>query len=330
MNSREKFHAAMNYKACDQVPYFEEGLRKEVIDAWHAQGMPHSDIGELFPFDPRREIAPDLDPKPAPKKWPTSILELDQFQKCLDPADSRRFSPGWLKESRLWAGDDTVTMLRVHRGLFLSLGVYDWQRFAEVARLLTEKPRFVKQVMAIQGGFAARMAEKVLGSVTIDAAIFSEPIGGNNGPLISPQMYEDLVLPSYQPLLAILKQYDVKTIIFRTYGNARILIPGLLKSGFNCLWACEVNIDAMDYRSLRKEFGRDLRLIGGIDLDTLRRDRSSICKEIEGKVPWLINAGGYIPLADGRVREDVPYENYVYYRQILSDLVHPGKMAREV
>ncbi len=326
MNSREKFHAVMDYKSCDQVPYFEEGLRKEVIDAWHAQGMPHTDMRQLFPFDPRREVAPDLEPKPNLEKWPASISDLDEFQRCLDPADPQRFSPNWKKECRLWAGDDTVTMLRVHRGLFLSLGVYGWQRFAEVARLLIEQEKFVKQAMTIQGEFAARMAEKILGSVTIDAAIFSEPIGGNNGSLISPQMYEDLVLPSYLPLLAILKQYDVRTIIFRTYGNARILIPGLLKFGFNCLWACEVNIDAMDYRSLRKEFGRDLRLIGGIDLDTLRRGRSSIRKEIEEKVPWLINDGGYIPLADGRIRENVSYKNYVYYRQILSDFIHPGKM----
>jgi len=175
--------------------------------------------------------------------------------------------------------------------------------------------------MAIQGEFAARMAEKALQNITVDAAIFSEPIGGNYGSLISPRMYEDLVLPSYQSLLKILKQYNVRTIIFRTYGNARVLIPVLLKFGFNCLWACEVNIDAMDYRSLRKEFGRKLRLIGGIDLDSLRRGRPSIRREIKEKVPWLINDGGYIPLADGRVREDVPYGNYIYYRQVLFESI---------
>lgn len=321
MNSRERFHAVMDYGSCDRVPYFEEGLRKEVIDAWHAQGMPDTDIRRLFPFDHRREVEPDLEPLPKPEKWPISISDLDEFQKCLDPADPRRFPPDWEKESRLWAGQDTVTMLRVHRGLFLSLGVYDWQRFAEVARLLIEQPQFVRQTMAIQGEFAARMAEKALQNITVDAAIFSEPIGGNYGSLISPRMYEDLVLPSYQPLLKILKQYNVRTIIFRTYGNARVLIPVLLKFGFNCLWACEVNIDAMDYRSLRKEFGRKLRLIGGIDLDSLRRGRPSIRREIKEKVPWLINDGGYIPLADGRVREDVPYGNYIYYRQVLFESI---------
>ena len=62
---------------------------------------------------------------------------------------------------------------------------------------------------------------------------------------------------------------------------------------------------------------RDLRLIGGIDLDALRKDKAAIRQEIEEKVPPLIAEGGFIPLADGRVRADVPFENYVYYRQLL-------------
>ncbi|MBM4389463.1 MAG: hypothetical protein FJ088_17135, partial [Deltaproteobacteria bacterium] len=73
----------------------------------------------------------------------------------------------------------------------------------------------------------------------------------------------------------------------------------------------------MDYRDIRREFGRDLRLIGGIDLDTLRSGKEAIQREIEDKVPSLLSEGGYIPLADGRVREDVPYENFVYYRRLL-------------
>jgi hypothetical protein len=147
--------------------------------------------------------------------------------------------------------------------------------------------------------------------------LFSEPIGGNYGPLISPQMYEDMVLRSYEPVLNVLNKYGVETIVFVTYANARVLVPSILKWGFNCLWACEVNVEAMDYRDLRREFGRDLRLIGGIDLDALRRDKEAIRRELEEKVPPLVADGGYVPLADGRVRVDVPFENYVYYRELL-------------
>ncbi|MBW2085944.1 MAG: hypothetical protein JRI54_07955, partial [Deltaproteobacteria bacterium] len=125
------------------------------------------------------------------------------------------------------------------------------------------------------------------------------------------------VLTSYEPILSVLRQYKVETIILLTYANTRALIPSIMKYGFNCLWAGEVNQETMDYRNIRREFGRDLRLIGGIDLDVLRSDRESIRREIEKKVPSLIADGGYVPLADGRVRTDVPFQNYVYYRQLL-------------
>jgi uroporphyrinogen decarboxylase len=208
-------------------------------------------------------------------------------------------------------------MLRIHRGFFLSMGVYDWRRFSELMDLLIDDPEFVREAMRIQGEFAAGLAERVLKDVVVDGALFSEPIGGNYGPLISPQMYEDLVLSSYEPVLDVLHRYKVETIVLVTYANARALIPSMLKWGFNCLWACEVNIEAMDYRDLRREFGRDLRLIGGIDLDTLRQDKEAVRREVEEKVPPLVADGGYVPLADGRVRADVPYENYVYYRELL-------------
>jgi uroporphyrinogen decarboxylase len=179
-------------------------------------------------------------------------------------------------------------------------------------------------MMMAKGRLAAALTEKVLKEINVDAVIFSEPIGGNEGPLVSPEMYETIVLRSYQPVLDVLHQCGVETIIFQTFANARILIPSILKWGFNGLWACEVNIEAMDYRSIRKEFGRDLRLIGGIDLDALRGSKADIKKEIRTKVPLLMDQGGYIPLADGRVREDVSYENYCYYRELLRRIVESG------
>jgi hypothetical protein len=77
----------------------------------------------------------------------------------------------------------------------------------------------------------------------------------------------------------------------------------------------------MDYAGLRQEFGKDLRLIGGIDLDVLRLDKGAIQQEVLQVVPPLLADGGYVPLADGRVRADVPLENYLFYRQLLADVI---------
>ena len=321
MSCRERFHETMAYGTPDRTPYFEEGIRKEVIDAWRKQGIPNSaDLSQMFPSDLRERMEVDLTPRPDLKRWPTTITELDTFQQHLNPSDKKRLPKKWSKRVRAWKDRDHVLLLYVHRGFFQTMGVRDWRRFQEVIYLLIDQPELVRRMMAIQAEFSAKLTEKVLKEVQIDAAVFSEPIGGNDRPLISPQMYEQFVLKSYEPVLDVLNRYKVETIIFQTYANAKILIPSILRWGFNCLWACEVNIEAMDYLSIRREFGRDLRLIGGIDLDALRKDKAAIRREIEVKVPPLINDGGYVPLADGRVREDVPFENYVYYRKLLEKI----------
>ena len=318
MNSRERFLETIQFGHPDRVPYFEEGIRKDVIEVWKKQGLSsEAEFARMFPCDKREEIQLELDPIPMPKTWPKSRSELGPFRKNLESADPRRWPDGWPEKVHSWRDRDFVLMLRVHRGFFLSMGVHDWNRFEDVARLTIEDPPFVREMMKIQSEFAARMTERVLQEVEIDAAVFTEPIGGNDRPLISPWMYEDFVLSNHDPLLAVLKRHRVQTIVYRTFANSRLLIPSVLKRGFNCLWACEVNIDEMDYRDLRFEFGRDLGLIGGIDLDVLRRDKDAIRREIEAKVPPLLEDGGYVPLADGRVREDVPFENYTYYRRLL-------------
>lgn len=318
MSGRERFRKTMRYDIPDRVPYFEEGIRKSVLKVWQRQGLPKdTDLFQMFPYDKRESIEPDLEPRPKLISKFRNMSDLKKFRRSLDPYDKKRLPKKWAKRVRAWKERDWVLMLKVHRGFFLTMGVYNWPSFTEVMYMLIEKPAIVQKRMAIQGEFSARLIGYILQEVEIDAAVFTEPIGGNDRPLISPKMYEEFVLKSYAPVLDVLKQNGVATIIFQTFANVSVLIPTILKWGFNCLWAHEVDIDAMNYRNLRQEFGPELRLIGGIDLDALRQGKASIKREIEEKVPALISDGGYVPLADGRIREDVPFENYVYYRRLL-------------
>lgn len=325
MNSRDRFRKTMAYSAVDRPPYFEEGIRDDVIETWKRQGLAsRTELARRFPADPREELEIDLEPTPKPPQWPCRPGDLDDFRRRLDPDDPARLPDGWLACVENRGEDRPTVMLRVHRGFFLSMGVYGWRRFAELMRLTITDAPFIRDAMALVGEFTAALADKVLSRTPADAVIFSEPIGGNDRPLLSPAMYADLVLRSYRPLFDVLHRHEVPVIIFRTYANARIYIPTLLDWGFNCLWACEVNTAAMDYRDLRREYGRDLRLIGGIDLDMLRQSKDAIRREIMEKAPPLLVEGGYVPLADGRVRADIPFAHYAYYREILTSLLTGG------
>lgn len=318
MDNRKRFFETLHYGNPDRVPYFEEGIRPDVIAAWKGQGLSsEADLWERFPTDGRQEIKLDVDPNPQFQVWPSTLKELESLQEYLNPADPSRLPENW--KPKLLRNREGILMVRVHEGLFLSMGVGEAKSFTRLMYQLADQPDFVREYMRIQGKFAAELTERVLREVEVDALVFSEPIGDNNGALISPRMYEDLVLPSYEPLLDLARQYEIKTIICRTYANMKALIPSFLKRGIDVLWACEVEQSVMNYPALRREFGRDLKLIGGIDLDALRKGITEIRQAIETVAP-LVDAGGYIPLADGRVRADMPYENYMYYRELLNEI----------
>jgi len=74
-----------------------------------------------------------------------------------------------------------------------------------------------------------------------------------------------------------------------------------VRNASRCTDACQV----------RQLVGSNLTIIGGIDSDILRQDTRAIQQAVAAVQPF-VEEGHFIPLADGRVREDVPYPNYVF------------------
>ena len=78
----------------------------------------------------------------------------------------------------------------------------------------------------------------------------------------------------------------------------------------------------LDYRQIRKRFGADLGLIGGIPLRILRSESPEVIRNtLKEIVPPLLQSGRYVPLAGGRVREEVSWSVYQAYRKGLAELI---------
>ena len=76
----------------------------------------------------------------------------------------------------------------------------------------------------------------------------------------------------------------------------------------------------MDVVALRKESGRELRMIGGFDKRVMASsDKKNIKKELERLRP-LIEDGGYIPGLDHAAPPDIPFENVCYYIDCLKQM----------
>ena len=62
----------------------------------------------------------------------------------------------------------------------------------------------------------------------------------------------------------------------------------------------------------RREYGRDLLMMGGFDKHILAQSKDAITREVNRLAP-LVEEGGYIGFADHRVPPDVPLTNYLWY-----------------
>ncbi len=321
MNSRERFIETMRLGKPDRVPYFEEGLRDDVLKQWRKQGLAKgADLQETFGTDRREEIPLNLGPIPKLTKPVSTRRDLAKLKERLDPARAKRLPKGWHRKVKGWRGREHVLSMAAHHGFFLTMGVGDWARFRDVMYLMHDEPKLVRDILVAYAECSAAVMERVLAEVEVDFVSFSEPIGGSDGPLLHPELYRRFILPGYKRIIKTVRRHGVENIVFITYANARILVPCILEAGFNCLWACEVENEVMDYRALRRKFGRKLRLIGGLDLDALLAGKAAIRRELKEKLPPLLKQGGYVPLADGRVRANVPLENYRYYRRLLAKM----------
>ncbi len=155
--------------------------------------------------------------------------------------------------------------------------------------------------------------------VTIDELFLAEDICYNHGPLISPDMMQEFLFPYYQQLACNLKarQLDQTRHLYvhvDTDGYAVPVIP---------LYQGAIGMDAMSPFEVASgcdvvEIGKqppDLAMFGGIDKRVLARGREAIDAHLEYILPPMRERGGYIPTCDHGVPEEVPYQDYLYYRK---------------
>jgi uroporphyrinogen decarboxylase len=145
----------------------------------------------------------------------------------------------------------------------------------------------------------------------IDIFALADDLGMQNSLLISPRMFEKFVAPRLQKMADLAYQYDIK-LLLHSDGNIQRIIPRLIELGFDVL--DPIQPEAMDPLKIKKEFGEQLCLRGGISAQqTLTRGTvDDVVTETKRILKHLAPGGGYI-LAPGHpvLTVDMPTENII-------------------
>lgn len=153
--------------------------------------------------------------------------------------------------------------------------------------------------------------DQVLPHVDFDMAGGWEDICFKNGPIVSVPFFRDVVMPRYKRISSRLRAAGIDVWYIDCDGDVRPILPYFLEGGVNCMFPYEVN-SCVHPGELFKEYGRELRIMGGFDKIELGRGPEAIQAYMESLVP-LVERGGYIPFCDHRCPPNVKVEDYLYY-----------------
>jgi uroporphyrinogen decarboxylase len=154
--------------------------------------------------------------------------------------------------------------------------------------------------------------------VTIDEIFFAEDICYNHGPLISPAMMRQFLLPYYAELIANLKrrQLDHSRHLYvqiDTDGFADPVIPVYQEIGMDVMSPFEV-ASGCDVVAAGRQYP-GLTIFGGIDKRLLAAGREAIDAMVDRILPAMRERGGYIPTCDHGVPPEVSLADYRHYRR---------------
>ena len=151
---------------------------------------------------------------------------------------------------------------------------------------------------------------KVMNILPADVVYIMEDLSGKNGPMISPELFDEFIGSYYQRLIPVLKNKGVKHVFVDTDGEFKKLIPNFIESGVDGFLPMDVNA-GMDILAVRKEYP-DLKFIGAFNKLEIAKGKSAIDREFERLLP-VIRQGGYIPGCDHQVAPSTSLKDYQYY-----------------
>jgi len=190
----------------------------------------------------------------------------------------------------------------------------EWFGLTRISEIIYDDAALFEEIVETCADVAIAAIEKTCGEsgVRPEAASMWEDMCYSAGPMISPRTFEKVLVPHYRRIVDALHRYGVDVIFVDCDGKIDKLLPLWLKAGVNCMFPVEIGTWGADPIQYRKQYGRDLLMIGGFDKHILARGKSDITAEVERLAP-LVEEGGFIPFCDHRVPPDVPLSNYIHY-----------------
>ncbi len=349
LTDRERFNRQMHYQSVDRCFNMEFGYWDDNFEIWPLfvnHGITNNDDADIFfNFDRIKSIRgltwmhPAFTRETIEERAQTRILVNEDGLFAEVPKDGHDTIPHFIKPSIVTPDDwkkvkaerfqlddpdrqvDIITLKQQHPAdRDYPLGIWVGSMIGKIRDMLTfeglayacyDYPAMVEDMIETACVLVEHSLDQLLPHFQFDFAAGWEDIAYKGGPIVSVKFFNKVVVPRYKRIHAKLKAAGINLWYTDCDGDVRPLLPGFLEGGINCLFPYEVNSCAHP-AELLAEYGKDLRIMGGIDKIELGKGRSAIQTYLESVAP-LVEAGGYIPFVDHRCPPNINPDDYIYY-----------------
>jgi hypothetical protein len=174
-----------------------------------------------------------------------------------------------------------------------------------------DQPQLVERMMEQRTEAIIAITAEVLRHTSFEVFWFWEDMAYNGGSLIDPRLFRRYALPHYRRVCDWLHTQGIEHIWLDSDGDIHELIPIWLEAGINGLWPFEVQA-GMDVLAVRRQYGHDLALAGGIAKQAVAEGGSAMRQAVDRVMP-LVADGGYMPELDHSAPPDISWGKYCDY-----------------
>lgn len=247
------------------------------------------------------------------------ILEQTLWTGVVHPGAHLPLNDAGLEEMALQAAAFRESTERAILGLFGGSMFEIPQMLYRMDNYLTYlvlHPEEVKRLSERLCEIHLRDLEKWLAAVGpyIDIIVFGDDLGGQNGPLISPEMYRRYFKPYHRKLWNRAKELSDVKVMLHCCGSIRELMNDFIDAGLDAINPVQISSAGMDSSALKKEFGDRISFWGGgCDTQDImpKGTPEQVQKHVEEQVSALGEGGGFVFQQVHNIQADVPPENIV-------------------
>ncbi|MBI4283663.1 MAG: hypothetical protein HY663_04255 [Chloroflexi bacterium] len=185
-----------------------------------------------------------------------------------------------------------------------------------------DQTKLVERMMEQRADNIIEITNEVLKHTSFETFWYWEDMAYNHGSLIDPNLYGHFALKHYRRVNDWLRSRGIRYIGLDSDGDISRLIPLWIESGINMIWPIERQ-SGMDVLTLRRTYGHDLIIMGGIDKRTLVPGGDVMRHEVDRVMP-VVEDGGYFPELDHSIPPDVSWPNFCEYIEYLKERLGRG------